>query len=79
LIADGELESAFTYRSISTLAKVLVLLDTADAIASRYDYESALKFNTQVGSAFTKELGFRAIKKYVTSKYQQATGKKLVV
>jgi DNA repair exonuclease SbcCD ATPase subunit len=77
LIADGELGGDLNYRSISTLAKVLILLDSADAIASKYDYLKASRFNTVVGSAFTKDIGFRTTQKYVVSKYQKATSKKI--
>ena len=76
LIANDEWNGDLSYRSINTLAKVLTLLDIADSIAAKYSFSSASKFNSSLGTAFTRNAEFRSIQKYVSLKYQKATGKR---
>lgn len=47
--------TAFTsLRSLSSLSKVLALVDFADAVAAKYTMANAIKLNANVGSTFTK-------------------------
>ena len=79
LIANEEWDGDLSYKSINTMAKVLVLLEVADSIVSKYNLESASKFNTSLGTTFTRDAGFRNIQKYVSLKYQKATGKRTAI
>lgn len=47
-------------RSLSSLGKVIVLADFADAVAAKYSMANALKLNASVGNTFTKAPTFTA-------------------
>ncbi len=79
LIANDEWNGDLSYRSINTLSKVLALLDIAESIAAKYNFSSASKFNSSLGTVFTRDVEFRSIQKYVSLKYQKATGKRATI
>jgi hypothetical protein len=70
-------------RFIPFFLLLTALSSSTTALASVAEYKQAIsafqksKANTVVGSAFTKDIGFRTTQKYVVSKYQKATSKKI--
>lgn len=67
----------WSYKRIDSRLEVKKLALKADSISKKYSRISAVRFNSEIGQAFTNEPAFKAAVKVLTSTYQRATSRNL--
>lgn len=52
-LIDNPTQISKSYKTVNSLDKIYELIDKSEAIESKYSYQKAMQFNSQVGIAFT--------------------------
>lgn len=76
-LIDNPTQISKSYKTVNSLNEIYDLLDKSEAIESKYSYQKALQFNSQVGIAFTRNAEYRSVYKAISAKYKKSSGKNL--